>query len=272
LFNDVPQYDFHKTVQDPNNGEFQHQFFRQHKPELLSQIKRKANNRMITMAPLNEGLKLPMAGKLLGVHSPSPESSSSALTISTAPGLDDSLLPEELALEARALFKDLEQQKAQREGFEQVLNCYPDCLFAVWLTDYLLQRMEARLSELEGENQALKSFFIETHQKTLIMQERLEKVFKTMYMLVLGNGGRVISNKALVCDGLHCTALKLFLLTLSCHQQSMLLPDLQGQYGSQMRSLTNGPVDEGYYGDQAPSSTLQLTTTATKPNEQEDFM
>ena len=36
-------YDFHKTVQDPNHGEFTHQYFRQYKPELLVYIKRKAN-------------------------------------------------------------------------------------------------------------------------------------------------------------------------------------------------------------------------------------
>lgn len=37
------QYDFHKTVQDPNHGEFTHEFFKQNKPELLVNIKRKAN-------------------------------------------------------------------------------------------------------------------------------------------------------------------------------------------------------------------------------------
>ncbi|KAJ1420232.1 HSF-type DNA-binding-domain-containing protein [Ochromonadaceae sp. CCMP2298] len=36
-------YDFHKTVQDPNHGEFKHEFFRQGRPELLCNIKRKAN-------------------------------------------------------------------------------------------------------------------------------------------------------------------------------------------------------------------------------------
>ena len=39
------QYDFHKTVQDPNHGEFQHIHFLEHHPELLVKIKRKANNK-----------------------------------------------------------------------------------------------------------------------------------------------------------------------------------------------------------------------------------
>lgn len=37
------QYDFHKTVQDPNHGEFTHEFFKQNRPDLLVNIKRKAN-------------------------------------------------------------------------------------------------------------------------------------------------------------------------------------------------------------------------------------
>lgn len=39
------QYDFHKTVQDPTNGEFQHQYFIKNRPDLLVHIKRKAHNK-----------------------------------------------------------------------------------------------------------------------------------------------------------------------------------------------------------------------------------
>ncbi|KAG5180276.1 HSF-type DNA-binding-domain-containing protein, partial [Tribonema minus] len=35
-------YNFHKTVQDPTHGEFQHQYFRKGRPDLLHLIKRKA--------------------------------------------------------------------------------------------------------------------------------------------------------------------------------------------------------------------------------------
>lgn len=38
-------YDFHKTVQDPSNGEFQHSYFIRGRPELLCLIKRKAHSR-----------------------------------------------------------------------------------------------------------------------------------------------------------------------------------------------------------------------------------
>ena len=63
------------------------------------------------------------------------------------------IIPEELALEARAVLNELQQQKLMRREFEQ--------------------RMEAKLSALEGENAQLKNMFVETHQRTIQMQERL---------------------------------------------------------------------------------------------------
>lgn len=39
-------YDFRKTTQDPNIGEFYHPFFKENRPELLISIKRKANHRI----------------------------------------------------------------------------------------------------------------------------------------------------------------------------------------------------------------------------------
>lgn len=39
------QYDFHKTVQDPSHGEFQHKHFLKDRPDLLHLIKRKAHAR-----------------------------------------------------------------------------------------------------------------------------------------------------------------------------------------------------------------------------------
>ena len=45
------QYDFHKTIQDPTNGEFQHQYFVKNRPDLLVHIKRKAHNKSIVDIP-----------------------------------------------------------------------------------------------------------------------------------------------------------------------------------------------------------------------------
>jgi hypothetical protein len=41
----LSQYDFHKTIQDPGNGEFQHPYFLKDRPDLLHLIKRKAHSR-----------------------------------------------------------------------------------------------------------------------------------------------------------------------------------------------------------------------------------
>lgn len=38
------RYNFHKTVQDPTHGEFQHQYFKRGRPDLLQLIKRKAGH------------------------------------------------------------------------------------------------------------------------------------------------------------------------------------------------------------------------------------
>ena len=53
-----PQYDFRKTVQDPNHGEFQHPNFRQDRPELLPNIKRKAHHKSSESTKKSGGLHL----------------------------------------------------------------------------------------------------------------------------------------------------------------------------------------------------------------------
>lgn len=93
--------------------------------------------------------------------------------------LDESLtklLPDELAQEADAVLQELEQQKSLRSEFEK--------------------RMEAKLSKLEGENQVLKRLFVESHQKNLVMQERMEKVLRTLYAVFMGSStGRAIAGR-----------------------------------------------------------------------------
>ena len=54
----ILQYDFRKTVQDPNHGEFQHPNFRQDRPELLPNIKRKAHHKSSESTKKSGGLHL----------------------------------------------------------------------------------------------------------------------------------------------------------------------------------------------------------------------
>ena len=50
--------------------------------------------------------------------------------------------------------------------------------------------MEQKLASLQGENNMLKRMFMESHHKNAVMQERMERVMKTLYtMFVNGSGG-----------------------------------------------------------------------------------
>lgn len=60
------QYDFRKTVQDPNHGEFQHPNFRQDRPELLPNIKRKAHHKSSESSKKSLGVLLSEASEYSG--------------------------------------------------------------------------------------------------------------------------------------------------------------------------------------------------------------
>jgi len=48
--------------------------------------------------------------------------------------------------------------------------------------------MEQKLASLQGENNMLKRMFMESHHKNAVMQERMERVMKTLYTMFV-NGG-----------------------------------------------------------------------------------
>jgi hypothetical protein len=164
-------YDFHKTVQDPSHGEFQHQYFLKDKPELLVYIKRKANNR--TAETLK---KLSKSSSILNSLGHIPNSSIQHNFNEQRPKVDDdedgqesitNLLPDELLLETDTVLTELDQQKLMHNEFER--------------------KMETKMSQLEQENEILKRLFMESNQKTMIMQERMDKVLKTIYSVFAAN-------------------------------------------------------------------------------------
>jgi len=252
------QYDFHKTVQDPNHGEFTHQFFRQHKPELLPLIKRKANKppelgaskkgsktgvggvssssnaatsppsspagfnavssnavTVVSRAGARAGvigghvrfagtdmipgplpLPRPLTGSDLryftvdeGDYSDMMDNSSSSISkgdyqlVSSYFDCDDEslgrkmLVPEEVVQETDSVLGDIYQLNSSREQFER--------------------RMEAKIAKLESENVMLKKQFRMAQQKNVVMQERMEKVLKTLYSIYMGGGGTQHSNLSL---------------------------------------------------------------------------
>lgn len=77
------------------------------------------------------------------------------------------LLPDELISETDAVLTELEQQRVLREEFER--------------------KIQAKMAQLESENQVLKRLFVESNNKTVVMQERMDKVLKTLYNVFLSN-------------------------------------------------------------------------------------
>lgn len=120
---------------------------------MLANIKRKANNRS------TESIK--KLGKL--------GSSNSSIDMALDPSLDQDikLLPDDLIAETDTVLNELEEQKTLQKEFER--------------------RMEDKLAKVEGENQMLKKMFLDSHQKNLMMQERMDKVIKTLYAVYMSN-------------------------------------------------------------------------------------
>jgi hypothetical protein len=80
------------------------------------------------------------------------------------------VLPEELVQESDLLLMEMQQQSSARDTFER--------------------RMEHKLNQLECENAMLKRMFVESHNKNAAMQERMDRVLKTIYnIFVAGSSG-----------------------------------------------------------------------------------
>lgn len=172
-------YDFHKIVQDPNNGEFQHQYFVKDRPDLLVNIKRKANNRTA------ESLKKLSKSSSLSTLPPPPNNQHHNMNtnivhhmvgkdngprIEEVDEYDDNianLLPDELLVETDTVLTELDQQRLMHDDF--------------------VQKMETRMEKLEHENELLKNLVKESNKKTMIMQERMTKVMKTIYSVFAAN-------------------------------------------------------------------------------------
>lgn len=79
------------------------------------------------------------------------------------------LVPEEVVMETDSVLGDIHMLNSSREHFER--------------------RMEAKIAKLESENVMLKKQFRMAQQKNVVMQERMEKVLKTLYSIYMSGGG-----------------------------------------------------------------------------------
>lgn len=152
-------YDFHKLVQDPNNGEFTHQHFLRDQPDKIALIKRKANNKVyIDPRRASEYLSDEVLEAKFGMKG------------------------EDFALEADSVINELAQQKLVRDNFEKRLLETEEKL-------NMLSKLESRQTYLEGENMFLKQMVIEARQKQAVMQDKMERVVGLLYNAYMSSGG-----------------------------------------------------------------------------------
>ena len=175
-------YDFHKTVQDPSHGEFSHEFFRKDRPDLLHNIKRKANYR--------EQKDKSKGRVVYGTGNTTKSRNSSA-----APPLESSdvLYTDTVTAESDALLQELVQQRMVRDDMEKRLK-------------QLESNEDVRDKNqkiIQGENLMLKKMVTEARQTQFIMQDKMERMMKCLYNAYsrgqvedLPPGNRMISDRA----------------------------------------------------------------------------
>lgn len=192
-------YDFHKLVQDPNNGEFTHENFLRDHPDRLCLIKRKANNR--PQDSTKKGIIPHISNELLITNF----------------GMKN----EDFALEADNVMNELVEQRKIRDEFEKRLLETEDKLKD-------LSKVEARQSYLESENLFLKQMVVESRNKQLYMQEKMERVLKLLYSAYISSGG-----------------------TLGGHSQTLIDNGLQGMLSIEDGSQVNmkSILGDGYIAD-----------------------
>jgi hypothetical protein len=146
------KYDFHKTVQDPGNGEFQHMYFLKNRPDLLHLIKRKAHSRIDNKAKSASGFLSALEGTGLDLMSHGAEFTQ---------GLDPAMLAGDNQV---ALKSDLEKRLAQLDSQKRrILE---------------LESQQTRLSE---ENIVLKHMLDGMRSKQDDLTQKMEGVLKLLY-------------------------------------------------------------------------------------------
>lgn len=192
----VVQYDFHKTVQDPNHGEFQHQYFREHRQDLLVHIKRKGHNRGADIA------KKPKT-KLEGIDTqPLPL----ILTEETSEFGDDILSErfETIPTDSKNSITSHDAQLRLGDGNENS----GDQQQQQSLQGHLERRLagiEQNSERLSRENVMLKQALMETRLNQTKMQEKMGSVLKMLYNAFVDNSNilppSAIRSAVSACDG-----------------------------------------------------------------------
>lgn len=155
------QYDFHKTVADPSNGQFQHVFFLQGRRDLLHLIKRKAHNHRST-ASANTGDAAGEGSKKGGATSAA-AAAAKAGTGAVAAGADGALTD---AAQQKVLKTDLDRRIREIEKQQN-----------------RIRDLETSQIKIVRENVQLNQILNDTRAKQQIMNEKMEKILKLLYCM-----------------------------------------------------------------------------------------
>jgi hypothetical protein len=151
-------YDFHKTAQDPSNGEFSHQYFRKGRPELMEHIRRKANYR----DPKSKSKEVKEKRVVFGSGPKSTEEHDANASV---------VYTDTISAESDKVLAELVHQRMIRMDMEKRLE--------------ELERRNAATEvaqrAVEGENYFLKRMVNETKQAQFVLQDKLERVMRGIY-------------------------------------------------------------------------------------------
>lgn len=150
-------YDFRKVIQDPSNGEFQHEYFRKGQPELLTKMKRKANYRDSNKSK-----------------------SSSNNNSNRKNNSNNNFNGNNVAIETDNVLNELVQHRMIREEMERRIT--------------ELEKKSDRVDQLEqqqrittGENFVLKRMVTEAKQTQFVLQDKMERLMRAMYAAYVAN-------------------------------------------------------------------------------------
>eukprot|EP01041_Mallomonas_annulata_P002306 gene2306-4490_t len=164
-------YDFHKTVQDPNNGEFHHLYFRKDRPELMALIKRKANSRTESSKKCRSSTA--------GTTNPLVKSE-------TDVNASTDIIPEMIVSTPLMLDQESGRDREEHDIERRVME--------LELSSNRLSEIEHQYARISGENQMLKRMLADSKNRQEVLEDKMEQVLKVVYKFYVsihGNGAEL---------------------------------------------------------------------------------
>lgn len=209
-------YDFHKTVQDPNHGEFQHQYFKQHRIDLLIHIKRKAlrkgripmkispsTGEMVEDLEELDLLISPVSplvhqyhfqGVLPSNNIPLSESMSSAQSIVKSYNNTKMTVIKQEEIQSHIPAVAVPEISVSRNLMAQASHSHQQFINEDF--EKRLHDVEQQAAQLSTENIMLKHALVESRNKQTRMQDKMENVLKLLYNVFVANSGMLVPSGA----------------------------------------------------------------------------